>query len=354
MISLRRIFRSPLGGYSSHGSPPDDTEYADGASPPEDEKDEALSPFRIMWILFIGLLISFFYGLLSSALLLYLDSKAEAQSFFVAYASSFMTIIALGLIVGTALIIYRTQDVIPETIEAAFTRQQLSETDYYLYKQRFYSRVRSVTFSGLFVAIGFPIFYFSQFPLSDWAEALMIIAACTQYALGVYVGRKLCYAGMMLHSLLAITVTRNLFRERELDEINSYVHLVSTLTIIFVYIHVAGYYGGPFLYKSVLAQSTKPFLVLPVVIAMPVLLIFNFYPRAVLRKVYDHSIDVEIRNLRDTLHSEELSEHEKRTYLMEVDKMSRDELRYNLQLTLSDLPIGITILIMILQPLLGK
>ena len=182
----------------------------------------------------------------------------------------------------------------------------------------------------------------------------MIIAACTQYALGVYIGRKLGYAGMMLHSLLSATVTRNLFKKRELDAINSYVHVASTLTVIFAYIHTIGYFQGPFLYDSVLGQSIKPFLLIPAIIATPVLLIFNFYPRAVLRKVYSQSIDVEINRLKKALRSEALSPFEKRSYLIEVDKMCREELRYSLQLTLSDLPIGITILIMLLQPLLSR
>jgi hypothetical protein len=307
-----------------------------------------------MWWLFIGLIISLAYGLFSALLLYYLGDKAEAQDFFVAYTSSFKTLVSLGLIVGAALIIFLSQDLIPNTIQAAFTTQQLAATDYYMYKRRFYSLARSISFSGVFAVIGFVIFSNCQFPLSNRAEIIMIVAACAQYALGVYVGRKLCYAGMMLHSLLSITVTRNLFRGRELNEINSYVHLVSTLTVIFVYVHVVGYYEGPFLYRSDLAQSIKPFLILPAVIALPVLLIFTFYPRAVLRKLYDQSIDVELKTLREAMQSEELSEHEKRGYLMEVDKMSRDELRYNLQLTLSDLPVGITILIMVLEPLVGR
>lgn len=37
-------------------------------------------------------------------------------------------------------------------------------------------------------------------------------------------------------------------------------------------------YEGPFLYDSILGQSIKPFLLLPAIIATPVLLIFNFYP----------------------------------------------------------------------------
>jgi hypothetical protein len=95
-------------------------------------------------------------------------------------------------------------------------------------------------------------------------------------------------------------------------------------------------------------------LILPALIATPVLVIFTFYPRAVLRKLYSQSIDAEIDALRQVLQNEKLSAYEKRSYLIAFDKMARDELRYSLQLTLGDLPIAITILLMVFQPLLGK
>jgi hypothetical protein len=308
----------------------------------------------MMNYLFLGLGVSFVYGLLGSAILWYWVSTPDAQLFFEAYTSSFKTIVSLGLSLGTALIVYLCQNVIPETIEKAFTDAQLAETDYAYYKRRFASLWLSIEFSAEFIVVGFIIFSYCRFPLSGGGDTLMIIAACTQYAVGVYIGRKLGYAGMMLHSLLRAPIKRNLFKKRELDAINTYVHVASTLTVIFAYIHTMGYFQGPFLYNSILGQSIKPFLLIPAIIATPVLLIFNFYPRAVLRKVYSQSIDFEIKRLKRVLRSESLSSFEKRSYLMEVDKMCRDELRYSLQLTLSDLPIGITILIMLLQPLLSR
>lgn len=304
--------------------------------------------------LFFGLTASAAFGLLSAAVLFKLGGMSEVQAFLAAYTTSFKTLFSLGLILGTALIVCRSQNVIPQTIEAAFTPTQLSETQYLSYKTRFQSLRRSITFAAEFIVVAFVLFSYSGFPLPRSAEVIMIVAACAQYALGVYVGRKLFYAGMMLHSLLAAPVTRNLFKERELDEINTYVHIASTLTVIFVYVHVIGYYGGPFLYRSFLGQSIKPLLILPAVIATPVLLIFTFYSRAVLRRLYSRSIDYEIKSLQQALQDEKLSAFEKRSYLIEFDKMSRDELRYSLQLTLTDLPIGITILIMVLQPLLAK
>lgn len=302
--------------------------------------------------MFLGLLLSLVYGLLSCGILYFSGWKPEYQLFAVAYTTSFKTLVSLGLALGTALIVFRSQHLVPQAIEAAFSREQLEKTKYYLFRGRLYSKVRTIAFTSSFIVISFVIFTCCQFPLPAPAEDLMIIPACIQYALGVYIGRKLFYAGLMLLSLLDTKASRNLFKERELDEINIFVNIVSTLTIIFVYVHVLGYFEGPFVYQSVIGKGIKIFLLLPAIIATPVLLIFNFYPRIVLRKIYSESIDIEIKVLQKALQNEALSSFERRSYLIEFDKMSRDELRYRLGLTLSDLPIGITVLVMVLEPLL--
>jgi hypothetical protein len=300
-----------------------------------------------MLLFFLGLALSVAYGLGGAALVWRIGGTPEAQLFFTAYTTSFKTVLSLGLILGTALIVFYRQDVIPATIEKAF-KGHLTQ-DYYYYKRRFSSLRISLTFSGEMILIAFVIFSYSQFPLSRSGEVLMLIAACAEYGLAVYVGRKLMYTAMMLHSLLAIQVNRNLFRKRELDWVTPHVHVASTLTIIFLYVHMVGYYNGPFLYKSILGGSIKIFLLFLPLIATPVLLIFNFYPRIVLTKIYDQSIDVEITRVRKAMRDEKLSPYEKRSYLLELNRMSRDELRYSLQLALTDLPIGITILGMVLQ-----
>lgn len=300
-----------------------------------------------MLLFFLGLALSVAYGVGGAALVWRLNGQAEAQLFFAAYTTSFKTVLSLGIILGTALVVFYRQGVIPATIERAFN-DDLTK-DYYYYKRRFSSLRISLTFSAEMIVLAFVIFSYSQFPLSKPGEVLMVIAACTEYGLAVYVGRKLMYTAMMLHSLLAIPVKRNMFRKRELDGITPYVHVASTLIIIFLYVHMIGYYNGPFLYNSILGGSIKIFLLLLPLIATPVLLIFNFYPRTVLTKIYDQSIEVEMTRLRKAMRDEKLSPYEKRSYLLEMNKMSRDELRYSLQLALTDLPIGITILIMVLQ-----
>src|ERR1044071_3692671 len=182
---------------------------------------ERLSPFRLMNTVFLGLVVSLAYGLLSWALLYFLSGESDARLFLTAYNISFKTLISLGLILGAALIIFRTQNVIPRIVEQVFVDTQLATTEYSLYKERYVSRRRSMTFAAAFILVGFLIFYCCQFPLPSPLEALMIIPACAEYALGVYVGRKLCYAGLMVHSLQTAVITRNLFKERELDGVRS-------------------------------------------------------------------------------------------------------------------------------------
>jgi len=304
-----------------------------------------------MYMLFAGMGASVAIGIAGAGFVRFFNGPTAAHDFLRAYTTDFRTLVSLGVILGTSLIVYKSQGFIASTIEAAFTRSELASTQYEFNKRRLYSYRRTVLFAGELLAIAFPLFYYCRFPLTGLGDDIMLGVACAEYIFGSYVGRKLRYAGMMIHSLAAITVTRNLFRDRELDSLNTYVNVASCLTVVFVYAHVLGYYAGPFKYDSPLGDSVRPLLLLPAVIATPVLLIFNFYPRAVLRKVYSKSIDVEIHSLREALRSEKVSAFEKRSHLMEFDKMCREELRHNLQLRLSDLPIAITIIVGLVQML---
>lgn len=245
-----------------------------------------------MGLVFLGLPISLIYSLLSSALLYFSDGKSEAQLFLAAYNTSFKTPIALALIIGTALFAFRSQDILPNTIEATLSDAQLAPTDYSLYRQRLLSRRRSLALVTEVAATVFVVLVYCQFPLQGLAETLMIVSACVQYALLVYVGRKLFYAGMMLHSLLDVVIDRNLFKEREIDDVKTWINMVSALTIIFICIHFIGYSEGPFLFKSLIGEIMRPFLMVPAFLAAATLALLNFHAKFVLGELYSRSISV--------------------------------------------------------------
>jgi hypothetical protein len=307
-----------------------------------------------MWLLFTGFALSLAYGLCSATILYFGSGKRLATVFLVQYIESFNILLTLGLVTATALIVRYAQNLIPDTIEVTFNDAELSLTEYGEFKKRFFSLRRTIEFAAEFTIISFAIFHFCHFPLPPMGEACMLIAACLQWTLASYVGRKLRYASMMLYSLLHINVTSNLFKDRRLDVINTAVNIASTLTIIFVYLHVRSFYNGPFLYDTFLGKSAQAFLLLLAILATPVLLMFNFFPREVIRKIYDKSIDIEIKNVQEEIKDEAMTDFEKKLRLLDLGKMYRDELRYSLKLTLSDLPIGITILIMVAEPLIRR
>lgn len=303
--------------------------------------------------LFWCLAASLIYGLLGAGLVWLHDGYLISKGFLLAFVKSFNILVCLGIILSTAWILLTSQRTIPDIIADAFEAPELP-AEYYEYRRRYLHPGRSLVFASAHIIGAWIIYSLCQFPMNGLPEALLMIASCAQWGLGAYVGRKLFYAGMMLQSLIGTRVSRNLFEDRKLDDINTYVHILSTLTIIFVYVHVRSYYPARFLYSGTFGESAKILLILPAIIATPVLLIFNFYPRVVLRRLYGASIDVEIKTLQEVMRREELSAYEKRSYIIAFEKMARDELRYSFQLALSDLPVGIVILVMILEPLIKR
>jgi hypothetical protein len=306
-----------------------------------------LSLFQLMNVMFIGFGIALAFGIIASGVVWLFETSDTFRRFLEAYFVSFNCLISGGLIIGSAIFVFRSQRTIPMLIEQAFDPQSLNETKFHEQKRKYLSLRRTLTFSTDFIAVAFVIFYFCKFPFRGLPEYLLIFCGCLQYALGVYMGRKLFYVAQMLAAIQDIRLTKNIFKDDDLGHIISYVNVLSTLTIIFVYVHVTSYYNGPFEYSSMVSSSLRIGLILPAVIATPVLVIFNFYPRAVLRQLYSRCIADQVDRLTDRLRHHGLSDYERMSCVIEYDKLWKDELRSRLRLTLSDLPIAITIIAMV-------
>jgi hypothetical protein len=156
----------------------------------------------------------------------------------------------------------------------------------------------------------------------------------------------------MLHAIEGLSPPGDIFTDDKLGPISTYVNSLSTLTVVFVFAHVYTYFWAPFEFTSVLGDSVRSALLLPAVLAVPVIVIFNFYPRTVLRTLYSRSIGTKTDEIQRAIKDKDLSEFERMSYLIEYDNMSKDELKHRLRVTLSDLPIAITIILMILSLLL--
>jgi hypothetical protein len=300
-----------------------------------------------MYHLFGGFAVSALYCV-GTAVVVWLNEPAALHSYVGAYVSSFNCLVSGGLIIAAALFVMDTKSSVPKIIENSFGEANLRKTDYCKYKQGYLSVFGAAVFSSLYIIVAFFIFYYCKFPMSGWSEIFLISIACIEYGLGVYVGRKLYFIGRMMDAITDVQLSKRVYRSGEINNIVSYVNILSTLCVIFVYVHVRSFYNAPFVFASPFGHSLRILLLLPALIATPVLVIFNFYPRIVLRKIFSRDFERDISKSKKMLASHQLSEVEKLAYLIEYERASREDIKSKLQLSLSDLPMGVTIIFMLI------
>jgi hypothetical protein len=310
--------------------------------------------FALMNNAFLGFVLSAAYGVATAGAVWGLVSAAEFQRYQEAFFVTFNCAISGGLVMTTAILVLQSQTYVLKIIEKTFSPNELSKTSYSVQKTKYISIVRSLTFASSFAIAACGIFYLARFPFRGWSEMFLVLFGSVQYALGVYVGRKLFYIAQMLRAIEGIPIRKDIFQNDKLGGIPIYVNAVSTLTVILVFVAIYTYYYAPFEYSSLAGSSVRVLMLLPGIIALPVLALFNYYPRTVVRRLYQQSIAHSLRGIRRKLKDQALSEYERHWYVIEYDKISRDELRYRLRMTLSDLPMAVTLALALLSLMMAR
>lgn len=299
---------------------------------------------RLVHIAHWGFLLSLLYGVITSFVVWTMQRDA-AVAYVEAFVMSFNCLVSGGLVIATGLFVLFTGKQVPALIERCFTPAALGKTPYPQQKRSYESKIKAALASASYILIAYLIFYLCRFPLSGWAEIFMIAFACLQYGILVYVGRKIYFIAHMLNALSGIRLRKSVLGNRDIGHVVSYVNIVTTLTVASVYANVSGYYNGPFVFQGVIGHSAKLFLLFMVVASVPVIVMFNFYPRVILRILYERSIKHEVATLKKKLSDKHLSRAELETVLIDYDRVKQAELKDRLQLALSDVPMLIAILI---------
>jgi hypothetical protein len=291
-----------------------------------------------------GFGVSLLYGVIT-ALAVWIIEPASYPRYVDAFVVAFNCLVSGGLVIGTALFVMFTEKSIPELVEKSFPNSALQKTSYFRFKRRYSAKIQQMVFSATYVVIAFGIFYYCQFPYTELINNLLLFFACSQYGLLLYVGRKIYFTAYMLNSLSTAPLRRSLLKNTEITNIASYVNIVSTLTVASLYTNAVSFYRGPFLYSSIFGYSPRLFLLLPVVAAVPAVIIFNFYPRIILRRLYEKSIAKEVAALQRRLRKNNLSAADFEALSIDYDRLKQAELKERLQLTLSDAPMAVAIIV---------
>jgi hypothetical protein len=297
---------------------------------------------RLLHRAHFGFAASLLYGV-TTVVLVWQLQPGLASRYVEAFVVAFNCLVSGGIVFGTFLFVLSTEKSVTRVIEGSFSKATLAKTSYGKFRKRYVSKIGAAVFCANYAVIGFAIFYFCEFPFPGLASAFMILFACMEYAAAAYVGRKIYFMTHMLNSLSTIRLRKSILSNRELTRIAGYVNIVSIMTIASIYVNTTGYYNGPFVYHSIFGLSPRIMLLILVVAATPAIIIFNFYPRVVLRRLYEQSIEREILALKKRLADSQLSPTEFETVMIDYDRLKQAELKERLQLTLSDVPILVAI-----------
>ncbi|HEX8655848.1 MAG TPA: hypothetical protein VF693_11580 [Allosphingosinicella sp.] len=291
--------------------------------------------------IFIGFGLSSLYGLFS-AIFLSCSGSVDLNQYLLAYFVTFNSAISGGLVFATALTVWRTQDYIPNIVEGTFSETVLNETQYSAHRSAFSSTWLTIRFSCFFALIAAMVFYNTGFPFSEIPDLSLVFIGCLQYVAGVYVGRKIFHIGHMIRCLSRADVDPKMFTEDRLAGISSYVTYISILTAVAVYVGVISYYRAPFAYDGIGGLAMRSLMLLPAIIAVPVL-IFAYSPRVVVRRLYERAVDAMLMKLREKAKNDDLTEFESEARIIELRKTLYDELNSRLKTTLEDVPMVIVL-----------
>jgi hypothetical protein len=298
--------------------------------------------------IFFGFVLSALYGALSAATLWQAGSTEDFRKYVESYFLTFNSAVSGGLVFGTAFLVHRTRRYIPGIIESVFTKRELEQTSYFKQRLELFNWWKPIVLSAGFAAVAGIIFYFADFPFDGPPEFFLMTAGCLQYAAGVYIGRQIFHTAHLLRSIESIRITKDIFSRDRLSGVFMYVNSISTATAITVYIGVRSYYYAPFTYNSVIGKAVSTAMLLPAIIAIPVLL-FAYHSKNAIRRVYEAAIDFSIGKVRKAGTKDGLSEFQIQTSVVDLERSLREELNYRLRTTLEDLPMAVVVGIALLS-----
>jgi len=271
--------------------------------------------------------------------------KDEAYFFIKFFVSGYC-----GLVTGTAcatlfmMSIFALR-IVSSLIEDAIPKHEIAKTGYPFWKARFESLPLGLAQFTTYFFGGFAIYSLLGFPIGSLGEFALVVFTSLQYAFGGFVGRKLWCVSHMLRSLETVTPKDDLLETEALPRLIYVVNIFTFLTLVMTAIHT--YFHARIDYTSLsrLGDIILPIVYLPLVLAMPVVTLFNFYPRMVVNRLYLKSIRQRKEWLARKMERSDESDISKIKYTIDYEKYLNEEFRYRQRVALSELPVALSIIL---------
>jgi|GEM_PF-6788799 len=253
-----------------------------------------------------------------------------------------------GLVAGTAcvslflmsILVLRT---VPDLIEQALPEDVSERTDYRFWKDRLLSgRLGVAQFCTYFMG-GFGIYSLLEFQGEPLVHLFFAIFAALQYSCGGFIGRKLWCVGHLLRSIEHIDPNRNLLDTEAFPRLIYLVNIFTFLTLLMTVIHTYFHARMDYVLSSEFSFALASLVYLPMALALPVVVLFNFYPRMVINQLYLKSIRKRTQWLAEQMSDSDETEFSKHKHSIDYEKYLNEEFRYRQRIALSELPVALTI-----------
>lgn len=257
-----------------------------------------------------------------------------------------------GLIAGTAcgslflmsILVLRT---VPELIEQALQTEVAELDNYRFWKDRLLSDRLGIAQFGTYFLGGFGIYSLLEYPGEPLDHLFFVVFTALQYSCGGFVGRKLWCVGHLLRAIEHVDPRSDLLNTDAFPRLIYLINIFTFLTLLMTVVHTYFHARMDYVLSSEFAVLLAPLVYLPMVLALPVVVLFNFYPRMVVNRLYLKSIRVRKQWLADQMAESDESEFAKHKHSIDYEKYLNEEFRYRQRVALSELPVALTITVAI-------
>jgi len=241
--------------------------------------------------------LSFFACIIGSLLTFFLQGELMAKALFITWIKHFNGIIIAGL--GWGVVWYGIRggkrilnDLINLLEISEKNSLELLSLSNKATSWKFLSFVTlPVSILGAIILLG------CGFPLHGFAKIFLSLGTISLYLAAAIGFGYVIYTLQMFKKLddqyKNITIDRWAIISN-FETLNSFFIITSTFAVAATYIAFRGTLSANFTYPS---EFLKVCLMYPLILFMPALLVYSFYPRYVFRKIFDHDIYVKIEQL---------------------------------------------------------
>lgn len=303
--------------------------------------------WKVIYSFWAALSLTAMYGILGYIAFFTFEGSDSASSLIKFYIIDYSGLITGGACTTLFFLVILILGEFPNTISSNFSEKQLKYTQYSYWLKKSTSIIFGVLQFALYFLIGFSIYMLLEFPVPDSQKLYFTISTGVQFGMGGYVGRRLWCVGLMLKCLETVNPDRELFGNDDLPRLIYIVNIFTFLTFLMTGVHT--YFHSIIEYENStdLRYFIEPMVYLPAILAFPVVILFNFYPRMVVNRIYIRSINQQRDYIYQKLKDAGEDEVTRLKYMIEYQKYMNEEFRYRQRVALSEVPIALTILVAI-------